>query len=76
MKDRIVKTIVPFVVGWVVSVLTVAGLNVPPEFTADLSNLLTLLVGAGYYVLVVFLTKLSPVFEILLGSPKKPEYKE
>lgn len=76
MKERIIKTIVPFVVGWVVSVLTVAGLDVPPEFTADLTNILTLLLGAAYYVLVVFLSKKWPVLEILLGSPKKPEYKE
>lgn len=76
MKDRIIKTIVPFVVGWVVSVLAVAGVNVPAEFATDVTNVLTLLVGAVYYVAVVLLTKKWPVAEILLGSPKKPEYRE
>jgi len=76
VKERIIKTVVPFVVGWVVSVLTVVNVPVPPEFVADVTNVLTLLLGSAYYVVVVFLTKKWPTLEILLGSPKKPEYKE
>lgn len=76
LKDRIIKTVVPFIVGWFISLLALKGIVVPPDTLDNLTNGLTLLVGTVYYVVVVLLAKKWPKFELLLGSMKKPVYKE
>lgn len=76
LKDRIIKTLVPFVVGWLISLLATQNVVLPPDTLDGLTNGLTLLVGAVYYVVAVLLAKKWPKFELLLGSMKKPIYKE
>lgn len=76
LKDRIIKTVVPFVVGWLISLLALKGIVLPPDMLEGLTNGLTLVIGTVYYVLAVLLAKKWPKFELLLGSMKKPVYKE
>ena len=76
MKDRIIKTIVPYVVGWIGANLSLLDIVMTAELRDDVTNALTLIIGSLYYILVVLLTKHWPQLEILLGSTKKPVYKE
>lgn len=68
----IVRTVVPFFVGWLVALAAKAGLEIDSA-TAEAS--VTFLVGTLYYIAVMLLQKhVSPVFGWLLGSPTVPEY--
>lgn len=71
MLPSIVRTLVPFLVAlvgpWVASNLGVG--------QDDLSNVLTVLVGAGYYVAARLAEKyLGGQFGWLLGHPAQPVY--
>lgn len=76
MSDRIIKTITPFVVGWIISLLTTWGIDLPEDQLANITNALTLIFGAIYYVVVVLISKRWPEAERFLGSSKKPTYIE
>lgn len=68
----IVRTVVPFIVGFVVAVLAKAGLSI--DSTA-LETALVPVVGGLYYAGVLWLQKnVNPNFGWLLGSPALPGY--
>lgn len=79
MSDQItsyIRTAVPLVVGALVAWLAVKGINVPVEFIAPTTALITALAGALYYVIVRKLEAKYPKVGVLLGVAKQPEYKE
>lgn len=70
MPSSIVRTLVPWAVAYL---LPLAGKYL--GLTEDqLSTLLTLLLGAAYYVLVRLLERWVPQASILLGSLRQPVY--
>lgn len=72
IKTAIIRTVVPFLLGWFVALAAKAGLDIDSA-TAEAS--ITFLVGTLYYVAVMLLQKyVSPSFGWLLGSPTVPEY--
>lgn len=75
LATSIIRTIVPFFVGAVVTWLISLGVEVPQELTAQLTGFLTFIIGALYYVGVRALAKKYPKLEWLLGVPVKPTYK-
>lgn len=75
MKQRIIKTVVPYFVGLVVSLLATVGIEMDEGTRSSLVQVLTFAVGTAYYLVVVWLTKRFPWAEKLLGSSKSPEYK-
>lgn len=70
----VVRTVVPFIVGFILSFLASQGIEASPEFIANITGLLTFVFGALYYIVVRILAAKFPKLEWLLGSPKKPEY--
>ena len=70
-----IRTVVPYLVGYIVSFFALAGVVLPDTALDTLSGLITLTVGTIYYLLVRIVGKKLPGVEWLLGSPKKPEYK-
>ena len=70
----IVRTLVPFLVGYVVSLLVTQGVDVSENFEDQLSGFLTFAFGAIYYVAVRLLARKFPKLEWLLGIPTKPSY--
>lgn len=66
-----IRTIVPMIVGWIVSVLTGWGLDAD---SATVTQLVVAIVGAVYYIIVRLLEKKFPKLGWLLGSPKTPVY--
>ena len=76
LKHRIVKTVVPYVVGFVTAMLATHNVVLPPEQLDGLQNALTLGVGTVYYVVAILLAKKWPKMEWLLGSPNKPTYRK
>jgi hypothetical protein len=72
LRASLIRTIVPMVVGAIVSFCALHGLVIP---AAGLTELVTALVSAAYYAGVRFLeTKVSPKFGLLLGTKAKPVY--
>lgn len=70
MPSSIVRTFVPWVVAYL---LPLAGKYL--GLTEDqLSTLVTLLLGAAYYLLVRLLERWVPQASILLGSRRQPIY--
>lgn len=70
----IVRTVVPFIVGAVISWLTTKGLHVSSDVVASATGYLTVLFGAGYYVAVRALEKKWPKLGYFLGIPSEPIY--
>ncbi len=69
-----VRTIVPLIVGGVLSFAVVINVPLDPEFKNLLTALLTSLLTALYYVAVrLFETYISPKFGWLLGLAKSPD---
>jgi hypothetical protein len=78
MYNAVIRTLVPYAVGAVVSFLTFSGLEASEELRSDLEGLLTFFVGSAYYVVALWLQNKYPSNELvkwLLGSPTKPTYK-
>lgn len=76
---QITRTVVPFVVGWLISLPLVVKVEdlfgVPQEDrTAWLARLLTVALGAVYYIVVAFLERHQSWFGWLLGVAKQPVY--
>lgn len=70
----IVRTIVPLVVGGVLSLAVAINVPLDPEFETLLAALLTALLTALYYVAVrLFETYISPKLGWLLGYAKSPD---
>jgi hypothetical protein len=72
----IVRTLVPYLVGFVVSVFTAQGLEVSQDLQVQLASFMTFAFGGLYYVLVRLMARKFPQLEWLLGVPVKPVYKE
>lgn len=74
MKDRIIKTVVPYLVGLLIALATTYGIDIDQATKDAFTQVLTFVFGTAYYVIVVGLAKKFPWAEKLLGSSKKPEY--
>ena len=75
--DSLVRTVVPLVVGAVVSWFVTAGIVLDPEFEGALTIAVTAGLTGVYYVVVRLLeTYVTPKFGWLLGLAKEPVYVE
>src|SRR5690606_3968967 len=70
----IIRTVVPYLVGWIVTLLvmllTPIGVALPPEFAPWLTNTLTVALGTGYYILARWLEKKFPRLPVLGARPQ------
>ena len=72
MLTSLIRTLVPLVVGFLISIPVVASSGVTSD---QLAGLVTAVVTAGYYALARLLeAKVSPQFGWLLGKPGAPVY--
>lgn len=75
--DSVVRTLVPIIVGFALSLWAGAGIEPDPEFAPALGNALTLGFSALWYIggrlLEVYV---NPKFGWLLGLAKQPEYEK
>lgn len=73
--DSVVRTVVPLIVGFALSLWASAGVDPDPEFATALTGALTVAFGALYHVAVrLFEQYVSPRFGWLLGLAKQPTY--
>jgi hypothetical protein len=73
----VVRTLVPAIVGIVMSFLATTSLPVDPQFEIHLAGVLAVLFNAVYYMTARFLeTKYSDKFGWLLGLASSPAYKQ
>lgn len=70
----IVRTVVPYMVGWIVSLLTMLTITVPASMQVSLTNMITFVVGTVWYIVVRLLEKKWPALGFLLGIPSQPTY--
>ena len=70
-SKSIVRTIVPLVVGLVLSLLIKAGFNVT---STQVEMTLAPVISAAYYLAVRFIEKRIPKVGMLLGVPTAPQY--
>lgn len=69
----LIRTIVPMIVGWLVTTLQPLGMDID---TATTAAFLTMVLGAVYYAVVRALeAKLGEKWGWLLGLARSPEYK-
>lgn len=73
MITSVIRTVVPYLVGYVVAVLIGWGIEVPGEVQSWLTETLTLVLGTAYYVAARWLER-QGVRLRLLGSTQQPEY--
>lgn len=74
LGPAVVRTVVPLLVSVIASGFARAGLDIDDATRSALVSLVSLLVGAGYYVLVRELERRWPRAGWLLGSPHAPVY--
>jgi hypothetical protein len=74
LGPAVVRTVVPLVVSLVAGLLARAGLEVDDSLRQSIVSLVSLLVGAGYYVIVRELERRWAGAGWLLGSPRAPYY--
>ena len=65
------RTLVPVVVGFLISQAARAGFDIPAD---ELTGVLEALVTGGYYAIIRVAEQYAPVLGILLGAPKQPHY--
>jgi hypothetical protein len=65
------RTLVPVLVGFLLSQAARAGFNIPAE---QLTGVLEALVTGSYYAVVRIAEQYAPVLGILLGASKQPRY--
>lgn len=70
----IIRTIVPLVMGFIISYLARKGITLDEELNANLAMLIQLVVTALYYIVVRYLESKKSEFGWLLGSPTAPKY--
>lgn len=73
MVTSVIRTVVPYLVAWVVALLVGWGFDVPAEVESWLTETLVLALGTGYYVAARWLERKGVRFP-LLGSRAQPEY--
>lgn len=71
----LIRTVIPMVVGTVLTWLAAKGVVVDDATSAGLVAFLTGLSSAAYYVIARQLEARFPQFGWLLGVPKTPNYK-
>lgn len=71
MLPSIIRTVVPLIVGWLLSIPVVAGLGIDQS---ALETLFSTLISIVYYVVVRQIEKYYPKAGILLGYPAAPSY--
>lgn len=69
-----VRTVVPFIVSWIVSILLLINVTLTDAQRDSLSGLITLVLGALYYIAARWLEQRFPQLGWLLGSKKQPTY--
>lgn len=69
----IVRTIVPVIVGAIVSYLATIGVTLPDDVMSALSVIITAAASAAYYVAVRWLEQKWPHLGVLLGWAAVPE---
>ena len=74
LQTSLVRTLIPYIVGGVISWLATKGIDVKTEDIATLSAFLTVVLGWLYYYAVRFLESKNPSFGKLLGVAKQPTY--
>ncbi len=72
--ESLIRTAVPFIVGFLVSFLASQGITLPPETLANLTSFITLGVGVLYYLVVRLVETKLPQAGWLLGIAKQPVY--
>lgn len=72
MTPSFVRTIVPYVIGFLVTLAARWGIDIEPS--PELTGALTVVIGSVYYVGVRLLAKRWPALERLLGSKQAPSY--
>lgn len=72
----LIRTVVPIVVGWLLSLGAVRAAGIDEEqLTGLLTGLLTVLAQIGYYAIARLLEQRWPaVGVVLLGSRRQPQY--
>lgn len=76
MKDSIIRTTVPLIVGWVVVTLAKNGVEIDDDTKVMLVSAATSAVSFLYYVAVRLLERWKPKLGWLLGVAKQPVYVE
>lgn len=72
LSASIIRTVVPLIVGALVTLVAHAGLNIN---TVQATELVTVVITAVYYIVVRLLEQhVSPSFGWLLGAAKTPVY--
>mgnify|MGYP000843957471 CR=1 FL=1 len=71
MKESLIRTVVPFVVGWLISLPVVAWLGLTQE---QVTAAVTVVIGAIYYLLVRIIERRFPSWGWLLGMATAPTY--
>jgi hypothetical protein len=73
MKDSVVRTVTPYVVGFIMVKAAERGLDWDAE---QVTGAVTVAAGSVYYVFARLLEDLNPKMGVLLGVAKKPAYPE
>lgn len=69
----IIRTLVPYVIGYLLALAAKAGFNLPEGVISN--EVVTLVLGTLYYALArVLETRLRPIWGWMLGLPKQPTY--
>ena len=76
IATSIIRTIVPLLIGGVVSWLADKGINAPADVVALSTAIFAFLVGSLYYIVVRALEARWPKLGVLLGKPAKPTYSD
>lgn len=71
---QLVRTVVPFAVGWLFTQLARLGLHLPAGTDEELTASLVLVIGSLYYAAVAWLERRYKWFGWLLGIARRPEY--
>ena len=74
MIASIQRTVVPLIVGWVVTGLAALGIDTPDSARTWLAGAIGGVIAAGYYVAARWAERKWPKLSLLLGSTKQPSY--
>lgn len=74
LTPSLVRTVVPFVVGSIASWLLTRGIDMDEASKAQLTSVVTVVLGAAYYAVVRLGERVRPKLGVLLGMAKAPVY--
>lgn len=72
----LIRTAVPYFVGWLLTLALRWGLTIPEDVEADLTGLMTFVLGTLYYTVFRNLEQKHPELGAFLGMATQPKYKE